>query len=89
MVILHKSREKIAAITHLATRNKDNKEVYDIVNHRSKCLTMEDFLHGSKELDNGFRNHPVFSPEDFVTIFNSVTGLVDAKSLQKLARMFS
>ena len=89
MIILHRFRDKISAITHLATRNEDNREIQDLVDHWSRCLTMEDFLHGSNQLDNGFRNRPVFSPECFMTIFNSVTGLVDAKSLQKLCRMFS
>ena len=87
--ILHKNRERIAAITHLGTKNEDNQQVYDIVDHWSKCLTLEDFLHGDNNMDNGFRNRPVFSPEDHVTIYNSVTSMVDQKSLQKLARMFS
>ena len=87
--ILHKSREKIAAITHLETKNEDNQEVYNIVDHWSKCLTIEDFIHGTSDIDNGFRMRPVHTPEDHVTIYNAVTGLVDQKSLQKLARMFS
>ena len=88
-IIIHRFRDKISAITHLAHRNEDNKEIQNLVDHWSRCLTLEDFIHGSDQLDNGYRNRPVFSPEDFMTIYNAATGLVDAKSLQKLCRMFS
>ena len=40
-------------------------------------------------MDNGFRNRPVFSPEDFMVIYNAGTGFIDQKSLQKLCRKFA
>ena len=81
--------EPNAKIKRVNNCAKINKEIQDLVDHWSRCLTLEDFIHGSHQLDNGYRNRPVFSPEDFMTIYNAATGLVDAKSLQKLCRMFS
>ena len=52
-------------------------------------MCIEDFLYAADTLDNGFRNRPVFSLEDFVVIFNASTGYVDQKNLQRLCRKFS
>ena len=87
--ILHRNQERISAITHLETKDENNQAVYDIVDHWSKCLCIEDFLHSPNNVDNGFRMRPVFTPEDYVVLYNSATGMVDQKSLQKLARKFA
>ena len=88
-LIITKNIEKISGIMYLATNNEENQEVLDLVDHWSKCLCIEDFLHGSPAMDNGFRNRPVFSPEDFMVIYNAGTGFIDQKSLQKLCKKFS
>ena len=88
-IILYRNQDRISTITHMQTRNEDNKEIYDIVDHWSRCLSVEDFLHSDSTVNNGFKMRPVFSPEDFVTLFNNVTGQTDQKCLQKLARQFA
>ena len=88
-IILHRNQDRISPITHLQTKNENNEEVYAIVDHWSRCLSLEDFLHSDSTVENGFRMRPVFTPEDYVTLFNSVTGQADQKCLQKLARKFA
>ena len=83
-LIIAKNLERISSITILATNNDENQEVLALVDHWSKCLCIEEFLHGSPALDNGFRNRPVFSPEDFMVIYNAGTGFIDQKSLKTL-----
>ena len=88
-LILKKNLERISSITVLASTNEENPEVLALVDFWSRCLCIEDFLYGTETLDNGFRNRPVFSLEDFVVIFNASTGFVDQKNLQKLCRKFA
>ena len=87
--ILQRNQERISAITHLETNDDNNQAVYDIVDHWSRCLCIEDFLHSPNNVDNGYRMRPVFTPSDYVVLYNSATGMVDQKNLQKLARKFA
>ena len=84
--ILQKYHDRISAITHLETNDANNQAVYDIVDLWSRCLCIEDFLHGPDTIDNGYRIRPVYTPSDYVVLYNSATGLVDQKNLQKLAK---
>ena len=63
-MIIHSFRAKISAITKLSHKNEENQQVQDIVEQWSRSLILDDFIHGSPQLDNGWRNRPVFSPED-------------------------
>ena len=57
--ILQKYHDRISAITHLETNDANNQAVYDIVDLWSRCLCIEDFLHGPDTIDNGYRIRPV------------------------------
>ena len=87
--ILQRYQERISAITHLETNDSNNQAVYDIVDLWSRCLCIEDFIHGPDTLDNGYRVRPVYTPSDYVVLYDSATGMVDQKNLQKLARKFA
>ena len=88
-LILKKNLDKISAITSLAGTNEENTEVFNIVDMWSRCMCVEDFFYAADTLDNGVRNRPCFSLEDFVVIFNASTGFVDQKNLQRLCLKFS
>ena len=87
--ILKRYQDRISAITHLELNDSDNQAVYDIVDLWSRCLCIEDFIHGPDTLDNGFRVRPVYTPSDYAVLYDSNTGKVDHKNLQKLARKFA
>ena len=88
-IIIAKHLEKISSITSIASSNEENDEVYAIIDKWSRCLCIEDFLYGVQDLNNGVRNRPTFSIEDFVVIFDVSTNSVDQKQLQRLARKFA
>ena len=85
-IIIAKHLEKISSITSIAASNEENNEVYAIIDKWSRCLCIEDFLYGVQDLNNGVRNRPTFSIEDFVVIFDVSTNSIDQKQLQRLAR---
>ena len=52
-------------------------------------MCVEDYFYAADDLNNGVRNRPTFSLEDFVVIFDASSGFVDQKQLQRLARKFA
>ena len=88
-IIIARHLEKISSITSIAATNEENDQVYAIIDKWSRCLCIEDFLYGVQDLNNGVRNRPTFSIEDFVVIFDASTNSIDQKQLQRLARKFA
>ena len=69
-MIIHSFKKKISAVTKLSHRNEDNQHVLEIVEQWSKSMVIDDFLNGSPSQDHGWRNRPIFSLEDFTTIWD-------------------
>ena len=88
-LILTKNLERISAITTLAGSNDENIEVYAIIDKWSRCMCVEDYFYAADDLNNGVRNRPTFSLEDFVVIFDASSNYVDQKQIQRLARKFA
>ena len=68
-IINHSFKEKISAVTKLSHRNEENQHILAIVEQWSRSLVLDDFINGSLYQDHGWRNGPMFSLEDFMTIF--------------------
>ena len=88
-LILKKNLDKISAITTLAGTNEENTEVYNMIDKWSRCMCVEDFFYADDALNNGVRNRPCFSLEDYVVLFDAGSGFVDQKQLQRLCRKFA